>query len=116
MRHHMIYNSLVQATRGRRWRELPHLGQPVKESDVMRMLRLLVAAMLIAWPALAQSPKDPFPKPIPAVDGANTVNFVEFATIPDISGEAPRMMLILDEPGTKRLFVNTMRGPLYSVS
>ncbi len=26
------------------------------------------------------------------------------------------MMLILDEPGTHRLFVNAMRGPLYSVS
>src|SRR6185369_9357381 len=58
----------------------------------------------------------PFPKPIPPADGAITVNFVEFASIPDISGEAARMMLILDEPGTRRLFVTTMRGPLYSIS
>jgi len=28
----------------------------------------------------------------------------------------PRMMRLLDEPGTHRLFVNTMNGPLYSVS
>ena len=26
------------------------------------------------------------------------------------------MMLLVDEPGTRRLFVNDMRGPLYSVS
>jgi hypothetical protein len=44
-----------------------------------------------------------------------TVKFAEFATIPDISGEAPRMMVLVDEPGTRRLFVNTMRGPLYSI-
>ena len=25
-------------------------------------------------------------------------------------------MLLVDEPGTRRLFVNDMRGPLYSVS
>ena len=60
--------------------------------------------------------RDPFPKPIPPPDGAITVNFVEFASIPDISGEAARMMLLVDEPGTRRLFVNDMRGPLYSVS
>ena len=44
------------------------------------------------------------------------VNVREFATIPDIDGEAARMMLLVDEPGTKRLFVNDMRGPIYSVS
>ena len=26
------------------------------------------------------------------------------------------MMLLVDEPGTRRMFVNDMRGPLYSVS
>ena len=26
------------------------------------------------------------------------------------------MMLLVDEPGTRRLFVNDMRGPLYTVS
>jgi glucose/arabinose dehydrogenase len=97
---------------------LSSLGYPVKELEVMRMIRLFVAAILMTSPALAQSPtpKDPFPKPIPAAEGAIAANFVDFATIPDISGEAPRMMLLLDEPGTRRLFVTTMRGPLYSVS
>lgn len=59
---------------------------------------------------------NPFPNPIPATDGVITVKFAEFAAIPDIAGEAPRMMRLVDEPGTHRLFVNTMRGPLYSVS
>ena len=45
------------------------------------------------------------------------MNFTEFAVIPDAAGgEAPRMMHLVDEPGTKRLFVSTMRGGLYSVS
>ena len=82
----------------------------------MRTVRALFVAMFLVSPVLGQTPKDPFPKPIPAADGAISVNFVEFATIPDIAGEAPRVMIIVDEPGTKRLFVDTMRGPLYSVS
>ena len=77
---------------------------------------LAVAALIAASPAFAQSSNDPFPTPINATDGVIAVNFVEFATIPDISGEAPRMMLLVDEPGTRRMFVNTMRGPLFSVS
>jgi hypothetical protein len=82
----------------------------------MHIPRFLISAMLIASPALAQSSGNPFATPIAATDGVITVNFVEFATIPDIGGEAPRMMLLVDEPGTRRMFVNTMRGPLYSVS
>ena len=82
----------------------------------MRTVRALFVAMFLVSPVLGQTPKDPFPKPIPAADGAISVNFVEFATIPDTAGEAPRVMIIVDEPGTKRLFVDTMRGPLYSVS
>src|ERR1700723_2270673 len=57
---------------------------------------------------------NPFPDPIPATEGVIQVKFSEFATIPDIAGEAPRMMRLVDEPRTHRLFVNTMRGPLYS--
>jgi hypothetical protein len=40
----------------------------------------------------------------------------EFASISDIDGVAARMMNLVDEPATRRLFVNDMRGPLYSVS
>lgn len=80
------------------------------------MPRIFVLAMLIASPAFSQGTSNPFATPIAATDGVITVNFVEFASIPDISGEAPRMMLLVDEPGTRRMFVNTMRGPLFSVS
>ena len=67
-------------------------------------------------PAWAQKPDDPFPLPIPAEEGAIRVNLSEFASLPDIDSVAARMMLLVDEPGTRRLFVNDMRGPLYTVS
>jgi hypothetical protein len=59
---------------------------------------------------------DPFPSPIATADRAIRVNWREFATLPDIAGVAARMMNLVDEPGTRRLFVNDMRGPLYAVS
>ncbi len=77
--------------------------------------RLAAAALLVASPLAAQATADPFPQPI-SVEGAVQVNVREFATLPDIDGVPARMMLLLDEPGTGRLFVNDMRGPLYSVS
>ena len=94
------------------------------------MFRLAASAAvaLIASAALAQTkspPHDPFPTPIEATAGVIAVNFKEFAVIPDAAGgasaapgtsEAPRMMHLVDEPGSKRLFVSTMRGALYSVS
>jgi hypothetical protein len=58
-------------------------------------------------------------RPVPHIDGTKgvvTVNVAEFASVPDIAGVAARMMLMRDEPGTRRLFVNDMRGPLYTVS
>jgi hypothetical protein len=64
----------------------------------------------------AQRPTDPFPMPIRATEGVIRVSFVEFASIPDVSGEAARMMLLVDEPGTRRMFINDMRGPLFTVS
>ncbi len=73
---------------------------------------ILVAVLLGTSPALGQS-IDPFPKPIPAVEGAVKVSFVEFAALPDVDGEAARMMLLVDEPGTRRLFVSDMHGILY---
>jgi hypothetical protein len=82
----------------------------------MPFARIFVAALLAASPAAAQTTNDPFPAPIPASDGVIKVSFVEFASLPDIGGLAARMMLLVDEPGTRRLFVNDMRGPLYSVS
>jgi len=76
---------------------------------------MMIAALLVASSALAQKPDDPFPTPIPASEGVVRVNVTEFASIPDVEGQAARMMLLVDEPGTRRLFVNDMRGPIYSV-
>jgi hypothetical protein len=72
--------------------------------------------LLIAAAAAAQTATDPFPAPIPTTDGVIRVRFREFASIPDVGGEAARIMLLVDEPGTRRMFVNDMRGPLYTVS
>jgi glucose/arabinose dehydrogenase len=58
----------------------------------------------------------PFPGPIDPTAGLIAVDVVEFASVPDIDGIAARMMLLVDEPGTRRMFVNDMRGPIYSVS
>ena len=82
----------------------------------MSHIRLLTAALLIASPAFAQTTNDPFPTPIPAADGVVKAQFTELATLPDVDGEAARMMLLVDEPGTHRLFVSDMKGLLYSVS
>jgi hypothetical protein len=86
------------------------------------MFRVIVAALLMAAPAAAQTTPssttttDPFSQPIAAADGVIRVSFVEFASLPDIGPQAARMMILADEPGSRRLFVNDMRGPLYSVS
>ncbi len=83
----------------------------------MRMpLTLLALGLLGAGSVLAQQSTDPFPQPIPATEGAITVNVAEFAVIPDNANEAPRMMLLAEEPGSTRMFVNDMRGPLYRVT
>lgn len=81
------------------------------------MLRsTLVLTVLLTAPAYAQTTNNPYPTPIESSAGVVAVKFMEFATIPDINGEAPRMMHMIDEPGTKRLFVATMQGPIFSVS
>jgi glucose/arabinose dehydrogenase len=59
---------------------------------------------------------DPFPQPIARDEGVITVTLREFASLPDIAGVAARMMTLVEEPGTKRLFVSDMRGPLYALS
>ena len=80
-----------------------------------------LAVVLAASAALAQTKTpamvNPFPSPIEVTAGVVSVNFTEFALIPDTpGGEAPRMMHLVDEPGTRTMFVSTMRGGLYSVS
>ena len=81
----------------------------------MTFIRILAAALLAGASVFAQTPTDPFPTPINATDVIK-VNVVEFATLPDLGGPMPaRPMLLVDEPGTRRLFVNDMRGPLYTL-
>src|SRR4051812_29177391 len=69
-------------------------------------------------PAVPSGPgrsNNPFTSPIPT-DAAITVKYSEFASIPDANGQPARMNLILDQPDTRRLVVNTMPGMLYAVS
>ena len=79
-------------------------------------IHVLAASLLMVGVARAQTSNDPFSSPISAADGVITVNVAEFASLPDVDGEPARMMLLVDEPGTGRLFVNDMRGLLYSLS
>jgi hypothetical protein len=90
---------------------------------------MVAAALLIAAPAFAQFPgrgpfvpsgpgrtNNPFSAPIAAEDGVIKVNVVEFAAVPDAGTDPARMNMLRDEPGTRRMFVNTMQGILYSLS
>jgi hypothetical protein len=105
------------------------------EAHMIRPVAIALVAALAATTASAQAPAagqpqaqssapsrqgvDPFPTPIESNGVGVSVDFVEFATIPSTgtSGtEWPRMMLLVDEPATRRMFLNTMQGMLYSVS
>ena len=82
----------------------------------MAVIRLVVAALLTATPVLSQVPNDPFPDPIETTEGVIVVRYSEFAVLPDVGGEAARPMRLVDEPGSGRLFVNDMQGPIYTIS
>jgi hypothetical protein len=82
----------------------------------MRTLCVIVAMLLAAGLAICQSTNDPFPNPIPPTDRVITVKFVEFATVPDAGGTAPRIMTMVSEPGTRRFFASDMNGRLYAIS
>ena len=82
----------------------------------MHTTRLALGALLIATPALGQVPNDPFPDPIEATEGVIVVGYTEFAALPDVDGERARPMRLVDEPGSERLFVNDMQGPIYTIS
>jgi hypothetical protein len=78
-------------------------------------LALIAASVITALLAAQQLTLDPYP-PIEANRDVIAVDFVEFATIPDVAGTAPRLMHLVDEPGTHRMFVSAMTGTLYSLS
>jgi hypothetical protein len=82
---------------------------------IAHLRRAFAVVILATPPVVAQSTTRPLP-PIDSASGLIVVNVADFATLPDVGGQAARMMLLADESGTKRLFVNDMRGPLYSVS
>ena len=95
-----------------------------------RMLVIVALAALVSFsgshtwaqgrgtpgPLPAGQTNDPFPQPIVRDQGVITVTLREFASLPDIAGVAARMMTLVEEPATRRLFVSDMRGPLYAVS
>jgi glucose/arabinose dehydrogenase len=80
------------------------------------MAWIAALATLVGTPITAQTTNQPFPSPIDAESNIITVDVIEFATVPDIGGAPARIMLLVTEPGTRRMFVNDMTGPLYSVS
>ena len=82
----------------------------------MRTTHLLGAATLGISTLYGQYTKDPFTTPISRAEDVILVRFAELASVPFVGNDAPRMMLILDEPGTRRLFVHLMSGPIYSIS
>ena len=59
---------------------------------------------------------DPFPQPIVATEGVIVVNLREFASLPDIDSIPARLMTLVEEPSTRRLFVSDMHGLMYVVS
>jgi glucose/arabinose dehydrogenase len=71
---------------------------------------------LLAGTAQAQTTDNPFAEPIEADGGVVVVDVTEFAEVPDADGLPARMMRLVDEPGTSRMFVNDMRGTIYRVS
>ncbi len=75
---------------------------------------LATLTLLVAAPAGAQLTNDPFP-PIPASEGVIEVGLREFAQLPLVDGQPARPMLLVDEPGTGRMFVNDMWGLIYSI-
>jgi hypothetical protein len=81
-----------------------------------RIFLVIAAALLTPGLLPAQVTNDPFPTPIAAEMGVITVKAVDFASLPDVGGLAPRIMHLVNEPGTRRLFVSDMTGPLYTIS
>jgi hypothetical protein len=79
---------------------------------------LLALAVMAAPPPVhsQQTTNDPFPNPIETEEGLAIVDVVEFASVPDHRDGPARMMVMWDEPGTARMFVNDMWGPIYTVS
>jgi hypothetical protein len=82
----------------------------------MRTTCLLVSVILASTPVAAQVTNDPFPDPIGDRWAPLVVDFTDFARIPGVRGDPALMTTLVDEPGTQRMFVNDMNGPIHSIS
>ncbi|OGT74772.1 MAG: hypothetical protein A3H44_09735 [Gammaproteobacteria bacterium RIFCSPLOWO2_02_FULL_57_10] len=79
-----------------------------------RVLATLVSLIAVSGHS-QQLSTDPFP-PIEANVDVIAVNYVDFATIPNDDGQyAPRLMHMVTESGTQRLYVSNMIGILYGM-
>ena len=67
-------------------------------------------------PPVPGQTNDPFPQPIVSNEGVIVVSLREFASLPDIDGVPARLMTLVEEPSTRRLFVSDMHGLLYVVT
>jgi hypothetical protein len=56
----------------------------------MRLFFFFIVLLAGAPEGFAQPSSDPFPTPLPAVEGVVRVSFVEFASLPDVAGQAAR--------------------------
>ena len=79
-------------------------------------IAVLVLGLITAALHLQAQAVDPFPQPINTTEGVIRVGLTEFATLPPQGSAAARMMTMVNEPGTRRMFVSDMHGLLYSVS
>ncbi len=93
---------------------------PVDTSRRRRNLVFLVAACSLVASAFVspasaagQLTNDPYPDDVRQSEGVIRVNYVELAEVPDFEGRPARMMHLVDEPGTDRMFVNDMWGVLH---
>lgn len=76
----------------------------------------LLTAPSLLFLACGGATSDPFPDPIEAVQGVIEIGYEDFASLPWAGGQPARPMLLVDEPGTGRMFVNDMWGPLHTIS
>ncbi|MGE0159039.1 MAG: sorbosone dehydrogenase family protein [Gemmatimonadales bacterium] len=84
---------------------------------ILALVSSLTAFSALTPLALAgQTSEDPFPQPIGDRWAPIVVDYTEFARVPGVGDAAPRMTNLVDEPGTRRIFVNDMVGPIVSIS
>lgn len=77
---------------------------------------MVITALGLSFATAQETTNDPYADPIPAAEDAIGVQFVEFASLPDVAGAPARTMQMVDEPGTGRLFANDMVGMIYAIS